>query len=108
MGQTLHMGGETVRGSEAYVVEKKIGLPFPLDLDTAECTHADGALTVTLKKKAAKKIPVTVAVADNEHVKGDDAGEPNTKEGEASSSSEGVGAGQGGVSSTAVPPNDEC
>merc|ERR1719502_1271019 len=39
-----------------------VAAPRAIDLATAHCTHIDGALTITLKKKAAKRIPVTAEV----------------------------------------------
>merc|ERR1719152_1142559 len=60
--QTLHIKGETVRGADVYCVETQWTAPRAIDLATAHCTHIDGALTITLKKKAAKRIPVTAEV----------------------------------------------
>merc|ERR1719164_333464 len=61
--QTLHVKGETARGDSVYCIETQWTAPSSIDLSTAAVTHADGALTVTLKKKAAKRIPVTAEAA---------------------------------------------
>jgi len=60
--QTLHIKGETVRGADVYSVETQWTAPRTIDLSTAHCSHIDGALTITLKKKAAKRIPVSAEV----------------------------------------------
>lgn len=61
--QTLHIKGETARGDSVYCIETQWTAPSSVDLSTATVTHADGALTITLQKKAAKRIPVTAEAA---------------------------------------------
>merc|ERR1719231_902388 len=59
-GQTLSIKGETARVVE---VDRVIMVPSIIDLDSAECTHADGVLTITLKRKESKTIKVNVQTA---------------------------------------------
>jgi len=54
---TLSVKGETERDNEVYVVDRQIRLPSVIDLASAQCTHNNGVLTITLKKKVAKLFP---------------------------------------------------
>merc|ERR1719240_118435 len=59
---TLIVKGETTKGSEVYCTDVKIMLPRQLDPDSAKCTHADGALNITLAKKAPTRVVITPTV----------------------------------------------
>merc|ERR1719274_372580 len=60
---TLCVKGQTERGVDTfYIVDQQIELPSCIDLDSAQCTHANGVLTIELKKKVGKTIPVSVGV----------------------------------------------
>merc|ERR1719399_2815793 len=54
----LHVTGETKRGADVYVVDRRVGLPPQVDADTAHATHADGQLTIIMQRKHGKRIPV--------------------------------------------------
>merc|ERR1712146_34546 len=54
----LHVTGETKRGADVYVVDRRVGLPPQVDADTTHATHADGQLTITMQRKHGKRIPV--------------------------------------------------
>lgn len=54
----LHVTGETKRGADVYLVDRRIGLPPQVDADTTKATHADGQLTITMQRKHGKRIPV--------------------------------------------------
>ena len=56
---TLIVKGETAKGADVYCADVQIMLPRQLDLASAQCTHADGALTITLAKKMPTRIVVT-------------------------------------------------
>jgi len=59
---TLSVKGETECANEVYLVDRQIRLPSVIDLASAECTHTNGVLTITLKKKVAKSIPISVGI----------------------------------------------
>jgi len=63
---------------EVYVVDRTIVPSRRVDLDSVSCSHADGVLTLSLARKAAKHIPVTkgVAVAEEQEVPVVDAAAP--------------------------------
>jgi len=56
--------GESTKGSDVFRVERRIVLPQGMyDGETASATHSDGTLTLVFKKRAAKRVPVTVEAA---------------------------------------------
>merc|ERR1719482_2403419 len=48
---TLSIKGETKRGDTLFAVDKQMAVPRLADTDTAECTHADGIVTITMRRK---------------------------------------------------------
>lgn len=63
---TLRITGATTREAETYTIERSVVVPPCVDLATAQCDHADGALTITIKKypePVATRIPVASASA---------------------------------------------
>merc|ERR1719263_1107478 len=60
--QTLQVKGCTETNGEAFAVDRHIVTPRQIDPNTAKCTHAHGVLTITLERKASKKIPVNAEV----------------------------------------------
>merc|ERR1712196_636047 len=60
---TLHVKGETAHGTDVFCVDRHIVLSRQVDLDTALCTHSNGVLTITLKRKEGKRIPVKAVTA---------------------------------------------
>jgi len=60
---TLHVKGKTTRGTETFFVDRHIVLNRQVALDTAQCVHSNGVLTITLKRKEAKRIAVNAEVA---------------------------------------------
>lgn len=60
--QTLQIKGSTARGNEVFTVDRHIVASRQIDPDSAKCTHADGVLTITLARKASKKIPVNADI----------------------------------------------
>jgi len=60
--QTLQVKGSTARSNEVFTVDRHIVTPRQIDPDSAKCTHAHGVLTITLARKASKKIPVNAEV----------------------------------------------
>jgi len=73
----MHIRGETAHGEEVFTVDRRITISRTYDPDTAECSHMDGMLTVTLKRKAGKRIVVNAPAT------------PPAREEEAAESSEG-------------------
>merc|ERR1712146_355812 len=70
--ESIHIMGETTRGSESFVIDRRIRMPRNVDADSAECTHENGVLTLTLKRKAGKRIRVNAeAVVTSEPVAAD-------------------------------------
>merc|ERR1719408_248448 len=66
---TIKIEGKTKRGDSIFAVDKHVVAPRLADTDTAECTHADGIVTITMRRKAIKRIPVQVErVAEGEPV----------------------------------------
>jgi len=59
----MHIRGATTHVGEVFAVDRRITLSRALDPESAECSHADGMLTVTLKRKAGKRIVVNAPVA---------------------------------------------
>jgi len=57
---TISIKGETQRGDSTFNIDKTIVPPRLADMDTAECTHADGIVTITMQRKISKRIPVRV------------------------------------------------
>lgn len=56
--------GESTKGSDVFRVGQRIVLPQGrYDGEAASATHTDGALTLVFKKRASKRIPVTVQAA---------------------------------------------
>merc|ERR1719198_514720 len=60
--QTLRVKGSTARSNEVFTVDRHIVTPRQIDPDSAKCTHAHGVLTITLARKASKKIPVNADI----------------------------------------------
>lgn len=55
----VHVSGETKRGADIFEVDRRIALPSrALDMETVSASHADGALTLVVKRKASKRIAV--------------------------------------------------
>merc|ERR1712146_741514 len=54
----IHVTGETKRGADVYLVNRRIGVPTQVDADTMHATHGDGQLTITMQRKHGKRIPV--------------------------------------------------
>lgn len=53
--------GESTKGSDVFRVERRIVLPQGMyNGETASATYSDGTLTLVFKKRAAKRVPVTV------------------------------------------------
>lgn len=61
LDNTISIKGETKRGDCVFAVDKQIIPPRLADIDTAECTHVDGIVTITMRPKVSKRIPVQVA-----------------------------------------------
>jgi len=58
----MHIQGTTAHhGGEVFAVDRRIKLSLMLDPESAECSAADGMLTVTIKRKAGKRIVVNAA-----------------------------------------------
>merc|ERR1712159_79032 len=71
MGEDEHsltVRGESAHGKEVYKVDRQVRLPSAIDLDSVHCTHINGMLTITLKRKASKRIPVSVGVEVEQQV----------------------------------------
>lgn len=63
--RTIRIKGATRRGDEVWRVEREITPPRLVDVATAQCTHADGVLTLTMKRVPTTRVPVVpVVVAD--------------------------------------------
>merc|ERR1719198_413176 len=62
--QTLQVKGSTARSNEVFTVDRHVITPRQIDPDSAKCTHADGVLTITLARKASKKIPINADIQD--------------------------------------------
>jgi len=60
----LHIKGESTKGAETFCVDRRILVPQDADMDTIKATHADGTLTLVIKRKVAKRIEVVQAAAD--------------------------------------------
>jgi len=56
----MHIHGATARGGEVFAVDRRMTISRNLEPESAECNHANGVLTVTLKRKAGKRIAVNV------------------------------------------------
>lgn len=57
----LHIKGESVKGRETFCVDRRILVPHGADLDTISATHAEGTLTLVIRRKVPKRIEVGVA-----------------------------------------------
>ena len=58
MDRMLRIKGETKRGPDTFDVDQELMVPSSIDADTAECMHAEGELTITIKRRAGKRIEV--------------------------------------------------
>merc|ERR1719231_1205373 len=54
----LRVKGETNRGTETYRIDRRLCLPHVADLDTVRAYHADGMLTITIQRKAGKRVTI--------------------------------------------------
>jgi len=81
----MHIHGATARGGEVFTVDRRMTISRSLEPESAECNHANGVLTVSLKRKAGKRIAVNVEAATppvREDVARDGAPEQSESEGE--------------------------
>lgn len=60
----LHITGESTKGTDTFCVDRRILVPQDADMDTIKATHADGTLTLVIKRKVARRIEVVQAAAD--------------------------------------------
>jgi len=57
----LHIKGESTKGPETFCIDRRILVPQGADMDAISATHAEGMLTLVIKKKVPKRIDVSVA-----------------------------------------------
>jgi len=57
----LHIKGESTKGPETFCIDRCILVPQGADMDAISATHAEGMLTLVIKKKVPKCIGVSVA-----------------------------------------------
>jgi len=57
----LHIKGETTKGLETFCIDRRILIPQGADMDAISATHAEGMLTLVIKRKVPKRIEVGVS-----------------------------------------------
>jgi len=56
--RVLHVRGETIKGKQAYCVDRRILLPAGIDPDSATATHADGLITISFTHTLGRRVPI--------------------------------------------------
>jgi HSP20 family molecular chaperone IbpA len=58
LARELRVSGESNRDGATYSIDRRIGLPYEVDADSAQATHAHGEMTIEFQRKAGKRIAV--------------------------------------------------
>jgi len=62
----LLIKGESIQGAQTFFIDRRILVPHDADMDTISAHHAEGILTLVVRRKVAKRIEVLSAqVADD-------------------------------------------
>lgn len=64
LGNALTVTGSTTRGNEVFRVHRSVAFHEDVDVESAAASHAHGVLTLVLKRKQGKRIPVVLARAE--------------------------------------------
>lgn len=59
----ISVKGESTRGDAAFVIERTVAVPRHADAETCQVSSADGMITITMKRKRRKLVPVHVDVS---------------------------------------------
>jgi len=68
----IKIQGETKKDEGLFVIERTIHVPRIADVDTLQVTSADGMLTLTMRPKVSKRVPIHVEVSSGHE------GQPST------------------------------
>jgi len=58
LARELRVAGESSRDGATYFVDRRIVLPYDVDTDSAQATHAHGEMTIEFQRKAGTRIVV--------------------------------------------------